>query len=245
MKKAFFMFALALCTSSAFGMEIEQRKGNDQSNMPKKITDLIKQGVNATDHRKRTPLHLVTEGFRCDEMDKLAELLLQKEANVNAADECGCTPLINAVQFGHIKIALKLIAAKANIHATNCLSRSALHYAAQCGHTEIALALIAAEAKIDPIDKYDHTPLHYTLMSSDPEIPTELLRSGADPFITYNKHKAPIDYPHIFELFNKLGESSETPQAVPPTKFLKKSGMRYMAKCAQTTHSDQQMRNDN
>ena len=55
--------------------------------------------------------------------------LLSEGADVNNADEQGCTPLMAASQNGHVEIVDMLLAAQANANAANNDGQTALHMA--------------------------------------------------------------------------------------------------------------------
>ena len=91
-----------------------------------------------------------------------AHVLLRNNADVNAKDEKGLTPLLLAVvnnQVGVIPDLLKLGASPATQDLT---LKNSLHYAAESGNTEAAKLLIEATRSIlHDVDEENRTPIHY------------------------------------------------------------------------------------
>ena len=65
------------------------------------------------DEKGKTPLHYAT----ANDHKEIAELLIAKDADVNAGDDDGWTPLHLAVDGGHTEIAELLIAEGADVNA--------------------------------------------------------------------------------------------------------------------------------
>ena len=73
-----------------------------------------------------------------------AELLLQRGAKADKADEHGATPLLYAAMYGHPKIAARLLEACADVNSTNRNGRTPLYWADSYGKTGVAAILRAA-----------------------------------------------------------------------------------------------------
>jgi len=109
--------------------------------------------------------------------------ILAKEADVNAKDEDGRTPLHLAVESANRDIIQLLLDKGADINAKDEKSGStALHYAVRFSKRETAELLIARGADINARDKQGHTPL-YVAANHDYKITEFLLSEGADSSI--------------------------------------------------------------
>jgi len=117
---------------------------------------------------------------------RLAQALIAAKADVNAADDCGHTPLhfVESVDMAKLLIASGsdvhrrnnwgntplayavgpvaevFLAAGADVNALNDWGRTPLHLAANAGRVEAVKLLIAHGAGINTQDNYNATPLH-------------------------------------------------------------------------------------
>lgn len=73
--------------------------------------------------------------------DMVRSLLSAPGVDVNAKDETGSTPLLEAARFGHDNICRMLIAAGANLKAKDRDSKTALQLAIQGDHDEVVRVL--------------------------------------------------------------------------------------------------------
>ncbi|HET6977105.1 MAG TPA: ankyrin repeat domain-containing protein [Pyrinomonadaceae bacterium] len=73
--------------------------------------------------------------------DMVRSLLSSPGADVNATDERGSTPLLEAARFGHDDISRLLIAAGANLKAKDKDGKTALMLAVQGNHDEVVRVL--------------------------------------------------------------------------------------------------------
>lgn len=72
-------------------------------------------------------------------------LLLSRDADVNAQDMNGCTPLQEACHQGHADIVRLLLDHGANVNGWDDFGLTPLHYACVKGHTETVRALLERE----------------------------------------------------------------------------------------------------
>ncbi|MGL9779767.1 MAG: ankyrin repeat domain-containing protein, partial [Wolbachia sp.] len=95
--------------------------------------------------------------------EEVAALLLNKEANVNAKDQIGRTPLHFAAENGHKDVVEFLLSNKADVNAVNKYEWTPLHFAAGNGHKEVVEALLKVEGiNVNATDQSGWTPLHWT-----------------------------------------------------------------------------------
>lgn len=129
--------------------------------------------------------------------------LLGKEANVNAQNDKGETPLHSAVEVcyvdipyqhkdsnwsfpterkcGNVKIVEALLGKKeTNINAQDNSKKTPLHYATQNNNEGIVMVLIEAEANVNITDKNRETPLHLAARNKNTKIVVALIEAGAD-----------------------------------------------------------------
>jgi len=78
--------------------------------------------------------------------DMVKSLLASPGVDVNARDESGSTPLLEAARFGHDNICRLLIAAGANLNAKDKDGKTALQLAIQGDHDEVVRVLKQAGA---------------------------------------------------------------------------------------------------
>jgi ankyrin repeat protein len=74
-------------------------------------------------------------------------LLLDKKADVNAADNSGQTTLMLASTNGRLEVVQMLLAKKAVVNAKDKNGRTALMLASQGGHEEVKKLLVKAGAE--------------------------------------------------------------------------------------------------
>ena len=85
--------------------------------------------------------------------------LLQSQADVNARDERGWSPLIMAAKEGHTSLLRLLLAAGAAPSAPDGVSHTALRGAALFGHAECISLLVEAGAAVNQSSERGKTPL--------------------------------------------------------------------------------------
>ena len=83
-----------------------------------------------------------------NDVNQLKRLILA-EANVNAQDEEGRTPLHWAADHGHLECLRELIKSGADVNAQECAGWTPLHWAAGEGHLECLRELIKAGSNVN------------------------------------------------------------------------------------------------
>lgn len=154
-----------------------------EGSMKKYVDSVLKEKpelVNAKlDGWKQTPLHLVAYNGQ----KEVAEVLIAREADVNAKDKHGYTPLHRAVGKGHKDVVEHLISKGADINAKDKHGFTPLHKAITDDfrniHEDIVELLIAKEADINAKTDGGSTALYFAALSaasSDDQRMVELFR---------------------------------------------------------------------
>ena len=86
------------------------------------------------------------QATRAGNTDMVKSLVTSQGADVNATDERGSTPLLEAARYGHEDICRLLIAAGANIKAKDKDGKTALMLALQGDHEDVVRVLNQAGA---------------------------------------------------------------------------------------------------
>ena len=107
-------------------------------------------------------------------------MLLGNEANVNAANLVGATPLHFAAREGHTDVAAILLAAGANVHAAinyypemtnnDDYEQTPLYEAVERGHADIAWLLLDHGAKVSSLNPFVYNKMLVLLRSYPREV---------------------------------------------------------------------------
>jgi len=145
--------------------------------------------------------------------DKVAKVLIEKGADVNAKNAGGLTPLFMPVYFGvfcHIShmtppefeidasaMSSLLINAGADVNIKFFGNRTPLHAVACTGNLNLAKLLISKNADVNAVNDEGKTPLHTAVIYGQDEIVRLLLSGGADVNAKDSEGQAPL---HMAEL---------------------------------------------
>lgn len=114
----------------------------------------------------------------------LAALLGAVAAVASLCAAANSTPLIDAVQAGHVAHVRALLDQRVDVNAALPDGTTALHWAAHSNQHEVARLLIAAGANANAANRYGVTPLALAVTSGNAALASALLDAGADPNAT-------------------------------------------------------------
>ncbi|XP_062700494.1 uncharacterized protein LOC134284930 [Aedes albopictus] len=131
-----------------------------------------------------TPLH-----FACQNGHKeVVEILIRRNANIDALDKNNVTSLHLACLNGHKEVVEILVHEKANIDALAEMKFTPLHLACCNGHKEVVEILVRESANIDALAENKYTPLHLACEDGHKEVVEILIREKANiDALTENK----------------------------------------------------------
>ena len=124
------------------------------------VEELLQSNANidATEGKfQRTPLHFAARSGHRD----IVDLLLEKNAQIEAKDRDQITPLHLAARSGHRDIVDLLLEKNAQIEAKDRDQITPLHFAARSGHRDIVDLLLEKNAQIEANTEIQGTPLHF------------------------------------------------------------------------------------
>ncbi|ESW23486.1 hypothetical protein PHAVU_004G051200 [Phaseolus vulgaris] len=131
--------------------------------------------VNSTDPRGNTLLHLAIAQGRPD----LVQLLLEFEADTEATNRSGLTPLEAAASCNETLIVELLLARRANTERAEWAVFGPIHHAARGGHVEVLRLLLLKGGKVDSLTKDGNTALHVAVEERRRDCVRLLLANGA------------------------------------------------------------------
>jgi ankyrin repeat protein len=148
---------------------------------------LIENGADPnTEINENTPLYWSTYyGYY-----EITELLLEKGADPNIANEYGSVPLYWSIWLGDKRMAELLLKKGADPNQTN--NKGNLFSAVLYNRIEIADLLLKNGADPNKSNIYGDIPLHFAAHFNLDEMAKLLLKKGADPNIANNKGRTPL-----------------------------------------------------
>ncbi|WP_374699517.1 ankyrin repeat domain-containing protein [Wolbachia endosymbiont (group A) of Limnophora tigrina] len=158
-----------------------------------KIVNLfIEDDVNAKEENHGwTPLHFAAQENKKD----IAELLIARNATVDARNYRGWTPLHEAASKGKLDVAKLFVKERANVNARNNKGWTPLHEAAKKGNSDIVDFLIktnGTDIEAQSRNRKD-TPLHVAAGEGKLEVVKLLVNNTADVNAKNKYGKKPLD----------------------------------------------------
>ncbi|MBN2581607.1 MAG: ankyrin repeat domain-containing protein [Planctomycetes bacterium] len=111
---------------------------------------------------------------------KVAVMLLERGADIEAKHKNSWRPLCWACERGHAPTAEMLLDRGAEIDARDRWGRTPLYWAATHGHKPVVELLIARKADVNAADENGSTPLHEAVRFGEEACVAMLIRAGAD-----------------------------------------------------------------
>ncbi|GLH13959.1 Ankyrin repeat and KH domain-containing protein mask [Gryllus bimaculatus] len=115
-----------------------------------------------------------------------------EEADVNAKDNKGATPLHKACTAGHVECVRELTRRGADVNAKNSNEWTPLHIASKGGHVECVQELLRSGADVNAKENNGATPLHKACNGGHVECVRELIGRGADVNAKNNDGATPL-----------------------------------------------------
>ncbi|OJW71552.1 MAG: hypothetical protein BGO68_05280 [Candidatus Amoebophilus sp. 36-38] len=176
-------------------------------------------------HYGFTPLHAASR----KNLPEIVQLLIDKQATLNAQDENGRTSLYLASMFAAIESASLLISNHADFNIQDNKGRTPLHVIAQGGMPgllrnnkleilkQIAETLADAGADLNLQDEDGNTPLHLAVINNQIDIVKTLLAHHANMNIQDKQHRTPLHmaiisgFPEIAKMLIDSHANLDTP----------------------------------
>lgn len=189
--------SLAVIATTGYGNEMILRKAIIYNDFAA-ISNYAQNGgdINiAETGNGKTALHFAAS----ENQLKIAKLLVEHQANVNARDYRGFTPLHWAAFKGHMDMAAFLLQHKAEINATNLHGLTPLHLATQYGHEDVISFLLDSGANLNA-RTYDlgMTPIHWAAFCGHTDGLKALLDHGVDVNIPDSTGDTPLAWAEYF-----------------------------------------------
>ncbi|KAL8584987.1 hypothetical protein ACOMHN_043623 [Nucella lapillus] len=119
-------------------------------------------------------------------------LLLENEANVEAANTQGVTPVQLACQLGDVDLLQQLLQSGGRVNTSNNTGETPLHHASSQGHSRLIEVLLQAGACINERDHEGNAPLHKACVSLQTAAVRALLTHGADSSVRNKEGISPM-----------------------------------------------------
>jgi ankyrin repeat protein len=123
-----------------------------------------------------SPLHVAASAGQSD----CCVLLLQRNAPPDSRDSRGRTPLMIAIERGHVECACTLLPHCTDLKGVCHAKQSALHRAASYGMGALVSRMLRGEVDVASVDGKGRTALHLACVAGEPIILMQLVNSGEE-----------------------------------------------------------------
>ncbi|SPJ73383.1 uncharacterized protein FTOL_03113 [Fusarium torulosum] len=149
---------------------------------------LIERGadVEAKTRMGNTALHLAQSA-------EAVETLVKMEANLDALNCKGETPLISACVNGLVDVPEQLVDEGTTLTPQDNHKRTALHSACWGGYYEVVLLCLQGEAEVEVYDEDEETPMHLACFIGHADIVHLLIEAAADTETKDSYGRAPLN----------------------------------------------------
>ncbi|MFC2145871.1 ankyrin repeat domain-containing protein, partial [Acidobacteriota bacterium] len=168
------VYAVSVCIVS--GAEIHQAVARGQLEAVKTLVEKEPGCIHLKDKQGSTPLYYAAGGSSRE----IVKLLIQKGANVNAANFEKVTPMHVAAYAGRVPIAQLLIEAGADINARNAFGDTPLHWAVFYGRKELVNLLVEKGVNVDAKSDEGTFFLHEGAAGGHEKLVNMLIEKGAN-----------------------------------------------------------------
>eukprot|EP00730_Choanoeca_flexa_P001200 TRINITY_DN10526_c0_g2_i6.p1 TRINITY_DN10526_c0_g2~~TRINITY_DN10526_c0_g2_i6.p1 ORF type:complete len:358 (+),score=78.27 TRINITY_DN10526_c0_g2_i6:73-1146(+) len=148
-----------------------------------------KDCINRIGETHKSPLHRACKYQHL----ALAELLLEKGANIEAKNKWNQTPLYVACWNGNLEVAEMLVDKGADMKVKLDAGTTPLHAACYNAHIDVAEMLIKKGADINAADRTGKTALHWACGQEDVSVAEMLISKGADTHIKDKEEKQALE----------------------------------------------------
>jgi ankyrin repeat protein len=176
--------------------DLHQAAAGGNLDQLKQILQRDPASVNERDQYDRTPLHYAAiEGHI-----EIAEFLLSRQAEINAQDLWGKTPLFVGIVeepliLDHAPIVQFLVGKGADVNLADAVGDTPLHMAATFGETESVEPLLRGGADVNAKNDAGDTPLHCATLYSSRDVAKLLLaQPGIETRSRNNQGLTPCDF---------------------------------------------------
>ena len=145
----------------------------------------------------------------------IAELLVNRGADVNQKNDRGETALCAVAGVGGRSVASLLIEKGADVESRGDDGLTPLAWAARSGNVSVAALLLDKGARPDSIDHNRRTPLMWATQNQHTTVLAMLLKKGADPNLADKEGRTPLSWAaeygncHIIYILLENGASTE------------------------------------
>lgn len=189
---------------------------------------------NLTEKDGTSALHYAAKSGNADMLDALLE---HPRIILDARDDQGTTPLMEAARHGKISAIEKLAGRGAQIEAVDGSFRTPLMLAAFAGKADAVRALLKRGAAPNAkSEKGGYTALHYAVVRSNHAAVVALVEGGADGTIPNDVHLTPLELAQTRNQQDEVTHNmTQFLSAAGVQKFLKEGSHRKLA-APQTAH---------